>query len=158
LVYCRSWAIQPPFRQVTTDKRVTSSSSSSFRSRIGSQIQQSGITIESAQPSHQSAPNICAGTREKRFTLARLSPLFGRKLMRSDIRNKAGISEPNTPQPSPALPRRRNTTLNQHERRPSPIRYFKMHQITHYITIFLKLFCLNKQAIAQLTVTVQKAW
>ena len=91
--------------------------------------------IESSQPSHQSAPNIGAAAREKRFTLARLSPLFGRKLMRSDIRNKAGISEPNTPQPSPALPRRRNTTLNQpsinqHERRQSPIRYIMeiMHQ------------------------------
>lgn len=113
------------------EKRVTSSSSSSFRSRIGSQIQQSVTAIESSQPSHQSAPNIgtAAAAREKRFTLARLSPLFGRKLMRSDIGNKAGISEPNTPQPSPALPRRRNTNLNQstsinqHERRQSSLRY-----------------------------------
>ena len=54
-----------------------------------------------------------------RFALARLSPLFGRKCPKATAGQR---SEPNTPNSSPAVGRRRNNTSVCIERRQSPIR------------------------------------
>lgn len=103
-----SWAVQ--IRQPAKPEKKTNTSS--FRSRVGSQILQV-----------QHVPdNEVRANKEHRFALARLSPLFGRK---NPPVSKAGRSEPNTPNSSPALGRRRNNSpaANKNERRQSPIRY-----------------------------------
>ncbi len=94
-----SWAVQIKSRQPKTEKKINTNS---FRSRVGSQIVQQPAAVES---------------KEHRFALARLSPLFGRKCPKPD-----GRSEPNTPNASPALGRRRNNSTAKNERRQSPIR------------------------------------
>lgn len=88
-------------RRDNNNKKTTTSASF----RIGSQVQQTGA-------------------REKhRFALARLSPLFGRKFPS----NKSTLTEPNTPNSSPAVNRRRNnqTAATKPDRRQSPIRYLR---------------------------------
>lgn len=98
----RPSANQKPVLASSAVKRDNKKSSASFR--IGSQVQQTA-----------------SGAREKhRFALARLSPLFGRKCPP----NKSPLTEPNTPNSSPAVNRRRNNqSANKSDRRQSPMRY-----------------------------------
>lgn len=102
-----SWAVQ--IRQ--TEKMDKKANTGSFRPRVGSQVLQ-----------HVSTSDSEAGRgKEHRFALARLSPLFGRKCQAS--KSNAGRSEPNTPNSSPALGRRKNNSaVIKNERRQSPIR------------------------------------
>lgn len=101
--YVHQKAVLPASSVVKRDHKKTGASF-----RIGSQVQQS------VQQSD-------GGAREKhRFALARLSPLFGRKCSS----NKSPLTEPNTPNSSPAVNRRRNNqTGTKTDRRQSPIRY-----------------------------------
>lgn len=122
-----SWAVQ--IRQSSSNvKTEKKTNTSSFRSRVGSQILQVQHVVPPSSDEVSGGKN---SHREHRFALARLSPLFGRKCLASNKSN--GRSEPNTPSPSPALVRRRNnsTTINKNERRQSPIRYSPIHMNCH---------------------------
>jgi hypothetical protein len=94
------------------------------------QVRQMKNEKNSLKPRIASANEVTqGGAREKRFALARLSPLFGRKLLGGDTgaepkrqkNSPRGSSEPNTPNGSPQLGRRRNPTKK--ERHNSPIRW-----------------------------------
>jgi hypothetical protein len=113
-----SWAVQitqPPITKgMTADKKTNTSS---FRSRVGSQVLQVQHVSDSETNNKVN--------KEKRFALARLSPLFGRKCPSSAGKSTAGRSEPNTPNPSPSIGRRRNNssaTAKSERRHQSPIR------------------------------------
>lgn len=112
-----SWAVQitQPLvtKATTTDKKT---STNSFRSRVGSQVLQAQHVSDGE--GHNKV------NKEKRFALARLSPLFGRKCSSSAGKSTAGRSEPNTPNSSPAIGRRRNNssaTVKNERRHQSPI-------------------------------------
>nr|CAH0102012.1 unnamed protein product [Daphnia galeata] len=113
-----SWAVQmtqPAIpKGMTTDKKTNTNS---FRSRVGSQVLQVQHVSDSETNNKVN--------KEKRFALARLSPLFGRKCPSSAGKSTAGRSEPNSPNPSPSIGRRRNNssaTVKNERRHQSPIR------------------------------------
>ena len=126
-----SWAVQmtqPAIpKGMTTDKKTNTNS---FRSRVGSQVLQVQHVSDSETNNKVN--------KEKRFALARLSPLFGRKCPSSAGKSTAGRSEPNSPNPSPSIGRRRNNssaTVKNERRHQSPIRYKLFVLLIHILKI-----------------------
>lgn len=128
-----SWAVQitPPVvtKATTTDKKT---STNSFRSRVGNQV------LQVQHVSDGEGPNKV--NKEKRFALARLSPLFGRKCSSSAGKSAAGRSEPNTPNSSPAIGRRRNNSsanVKNERRHQSPIQYKELNNDFNLNLVFI---------------------